>query len=124
VLATGDRVFNRIVPVIDLDGGVDVESWAASLRNRFGIEARDFTVVPGHGAVGGPELLSEQARYLDDLVAAVAAADIVDEPALAVAKSGFTMPRYADYEATFGDHAGNFEAIWRLNARGNHPPVP
>jgi glyoxylase-like metal-dependent hydrolase (beta-lactamase superfamily II) len=60
VLATGDRVFNHVVPVIDLEGGVDLAGWTASLRNRFGFEARDVTVVPGHGAVGGPELLDEQ----------------------------------------------------------------
>jgi glyoxylase-like metal-dependent hydrolase (beta-lactamase superfamily II) len=123
VLATGDRVFNHIVPVIDLDGGVDIKGWSASLESRFGLAGRDFTVVPGHGAVGGPELLAEQARYLNDLVAAVSAARIADERALEAAKATFTLPGYADYEPTFGDHAGNFEAVWRLLEGRNAPPA-
>ena len=113
VLATGDRVFNRIVPVIDLDGGVSIDGWAASLQDRLGIADREFTVVPGHGAVGGPELLAEQARYFAALDTAVHSAR-AKGLSLEAAKAAFTLPGFENYEPTFGDHAGNFEAVWNL----------
>lgn len=113
VLATGDRVFNHVVPVIDLEGGVDLAGWSGSLRSRFGLGSREFTVVPGHGAVGRTELLEEQARYLDDLRQAVEMAR-KNGWTLEAAKAQFQMPAYSDYEPTFGGHVGAFEAAWRL----------
>ena len=120
VLATGDRVFHRIVPVIDVDGGVDIPGWVTSLGNRFGIAAGEFTVVPGHGVAGGPELLTEQARYFEALDVAVRSAK-ARGLSLEAAKAALTLPGFENYEPTFGDHAGTFEAVWAIQSRGRSP---
>ena len=67
VLVTGDLVFRDIVPVIDREGGVDIEGWISALRRLAALGEAVQHVIPGHGDAGGRELLEEQARYFDDL---------------------------------------------------------
>ena len=55
-------------PRTDLDGGY-LPEWLHSLRR---VEQLDFdTIVPGHEAPGTKEDVSEQVRYMEDLLAAV-----------------------------------------------------
>ena len=117
VLATGDLVFNRIVPVIDLEGGVDLDGWVAALDELPRPAGSPVRVVPGHGDAGGLELLTEQADYLRELLASVRKAR-ADGLTLEQARAAAAPGRFSAYEPVFGDHAGNVEACWRwLDAR-------
>ena len=91
------------------------------LQDRLGVTDREFTVVPGHGAVGGPELMAEQARYFEALTQAVDAARQAGLT-LEAAKAAFTPAGFEEYETPFGDHAGNFAAVWGLRDARKPPP--
>jgi len=60
VLFTGDLVFRGRPPFL---GGARPEKWLAALRTLEGWEVQ--TVVPGHGPVGGREILAEQRVWLE-----------------------------------------------------------
>lgn len=66
VLITGDEVANRVIP--SLHEALPHE-WLDSLEKLRKLDV-DF-VVPGHGRVGGPELIAEMARALDEAMATV-----------------------------------------------------
>lgn len=73
VIHTGDVIFNELHPFCDPNGGCDTASWIETLR---GIEAAcdaETVVVPGHGPVGGPEIVAKMRLYLEALREAVAA---------------------------------------------------
>jgi cyclase len=65
LLFASDNVFNGKDPYV---GDGDLVTWIESLRR-----VRDFpleTVIPGHGPVGGPELIDAQIEQLEGLLAA------------------------------------------------------
>ena len=65
-LITGDVVFNKINPALIRDDGTDIEKWITvldKLSKRWEIN----TVVPGHGDVGGPEILKAMKQYFEDM---------------------------------------------------------
>jgi cyclase len=81
VLFTGDLVMSGVTPFV-LTGSV------SGLRAAVG-ELRSLdplTVVPGHGPVGGPELLDETERYLDWLTDTARAGLAAGLPPLAAAR--------------------------------------
>ncbi len=126
VLVTGDLVFNRVVPVIDTDGGVDVAGWIQALARLGELGDSVDRVIPGHGTVGGRELLAEQARYLGDLLQGVSAARR-SGLTLEQAKRAVTLPAYSGYERVFGDVDGNVEDLWTVLGRragGKEPARP
>jgi glyoxylase-like metal-dependent hydrolase (beta-lactamase superfamily II) len=60
VLITQDLIYDRVHVFI---GEQAFDSWAAALQSA---QALDYdTLLPGHGAPGGPELYCEMLRYLD-----------------------------------------------------------
>ncbi|EIV93545.1 MBL fold metallo-hydrolase [Frankia sp. QA3] len=63
VLFTGDLVLSGVTPLILTGSIAGLRSAVATLRT---LDAE--TIVPGHGAVGGPELLDVTERYLDWLM--------------------------------------------------------
>ncbi len=68
VLCTGDVVFNEAFPYIDSD--TDVTGWITSLKEMN--TTTDCTiVVPGHGPVGGKEIIEKQLHLLTDLMVEV-----------------------------------------------------
>jgi cyclase len=70
LLVTGDLVFNGWHPVLMKMGGADAGNWVKYLEYmEKNYDAK--TVVPGHGAVGGAELLAEQKAYFTDIKAAL-----------------------------------------------------
>lgn len=66
VLITGDEVANRVIP--SLHEALPFE-WLDSLEKLRGLDV-EF-VVPGHGQVGGREVIDEMARALGEAVATV-----------------------------------------------------
>lgn len=66
VLFTGDEVANRVIP--SLHQALPVE-WLESLEKLRKLDVE--YVVPGHGEVGGRELIDEMARSLNEAIAMV-----------------------------------------------------
>ncbi len=69
VLVTGDLVFARRLPYLDIDHGCDTANWIRVLEGL--LRLAPAVVVPGHGENGGSELLIQQREYLEQLRAAV-----------------------------------------------------
>ena len=67
---TADFLTPNRPPFTDIDGGY-LPEWLTSLRR---VEQLDFDIVtPGHEAVGTKAQVSEQVRYMEDLIAGVSA---------------------------------------------------
>ncbi len=64
VLFSGDLVFRGRAAYV---GSMRPERWLASLRTLEGWDVK--TVIPGHGPVGGPEILAEQRVWLEKFLA-------------------------------------------------------
>jgi cyclase len=93
VIHMGDILFRRYHPYIDRRGGSDTANWIKVLQDVQELPLEK--VIPGHGEVAGKEALAEQARYLTDLRAAVAAArqkGLTPEQA----KKGITLPDWKE----------------------------
>src|SRR5262245_5162132 len=72
LLQSGDLVFNKMHPFIDRDGGATTAGWMASLKEAIKLCDDKTRVVPGHGELGGVEILKAQVEYFEkmrDLVA-------------------------------------------------------
>jgi glyoxylase-like metal-dependent hydrolase (beta-lactamase superfamily II) len=74
VLHTGDLVFNGLWPFVDLSAGATSAGWIDALRRARALCSDNTVVVPGHGPVGGPEVLDRQADVLSLLRDRAAAA--------------------------------------------------
>jgi cyclase len=69
LLFTGDLIFNRVNPVLKEESGARVSLWIHaldSILNRWG----DSKIVPGHGSVGGKELVISMRKYFIDMTTA------------------------------------------------------
>lgn len=71
ILHTGDLVFNGLFPFFDPDGGANARGWIETLRLLAERCDEDTIVVPGHGPLGGVEIIHAQMRYIEDLWEAV-----------------------------------------------------
>lgn len=68
---TGDLVFSGLHPFFDPDGGGSALGWIDSLKAVLELCDGDTVVVPGHGPVGGQEIVVAAKDYMEKLVAAV-----------------------------------------------------
>src|SRR5262245_39097991 len=86
VLFVGDLAEERIFPIFPWfppdDADLDAANWARVLATLEATKA--VVVVPGHGSVGGPEILSAVRRYIEDLGPRVAARRKAGEDADAI----------------------------------------
>ena len=71
LIHTGDLVFSGLHPFFDPDGGGSASGWIKSLEGTLALCDEDTVVVPGHGPVGGREIIAAAKDYLEKLVAAV-----------------------------------------------------
>jgi glyoxylase-like metal-dependent hydrolase (beta-lactamase superfamily II) len=94
VIHMGDMDFNRLHPFIDWQFGSNTANWIAQLKIVENLPLDN--VIPGHGPLAGKEILAEQARYLTDLRAAVAA-EIKKGTSLEAIKKSLPMGRYASW---------------------------
>jgi cyclase len=69
VIHMGDLVFNKSFPYTIEDHGVDIYNWVKILDDLK--KENIFTVVPGHGEVGGKIILQEQLDYFKSLAQSV-----------------------------------------------------
>jgi glyoxylase-like metal-dependent hydrolase (beta-lactamase superfamily II) len=70
VLFTGDVVVNRFFPIFP-DKDASGKNWLVSLNRFEALQPR--TVVPGHGEVGGVDLIAKEQAYLKGVQSRVAA---------------------------------------------------
>ena len=77
VLHTGDVLFNRIFPFIDIDGGGSVNGYIAGQQRMLGMIDDDTTVIPGHGPLADKADMQAALDMLIDAQARVQA--LVDE---------------------------------------------
>lgn len=70
VLFAGDLVMSSVTPFVMFGS---LSGLRRALRQLLDLRPR--VVVPGHGPVGGPELIEQNLRYLDRVAAAAAASD-------------------------------------------------
>jgi glyoxylase-like metal-dependent hydrolase (beta-lactamase superfamily II) len=65
VLHSGDLMFHRRFPVVDLRGGGSLRAWSSAVDNLMRL---DFDrVIPGHGTVTGRQELRRFGGFIEDL---------------------------------------------------------
>jgi glyoxylase-like metal-dependent hydrolase (beta-lactamase superfamily II) len=103
ILFTGDLAEERIFPIFPWfpphDADIDAATWAALLAE---LEGRNpAIVVPGHGDVGGKEILAAVRTYMTDLGQRVKAAraEGKDEDAIIAALSAKVRSEHPDWES-------------------------
>jgi cyclase len=98
LLISGDLVFYHVNPVLNKQSGADVDKWIAVLQV---ITARtDYNqIVPGHGKLGGKELVESLIKYFEDMKTAAANPDKAEE-IKATYKDWMTMPMMANPDKT------------------------
>jgi cyclase len=72
VIHTGDLLFRKVYPYMDIGGGATTKGWRESLRKIIAMCDSKTRVVPGHGEVTGLDGLNEQIEYFDAMTAFIA----------------------------------------------------
>lgn len=73
VIHTGDLVFSGLHPFFDPTAGMTASGWIKSLSGILELCDADTVVVPGHGPIGGREIVEGTRTYIEKLVEAVEA---------------------------------------------------
>lgn len=73
ILHTGDLVFNGTHPFYDPSAGVTAKGWINSLNMMLELCNDDTIVVPGHGPVGGKDIIEVMRSYHEQLIDSVQA---------------------------------------------------
>jgi len=66
VLHTGDVMFNKLFPFIDLDGGGSVEGYIAGQKKFLAMVNDTTKIIPGHGALASKADLGAALHMLED----------------------------------------------------------
>jgi glyoxylase-like metal-dependent hydrolase (beta-lactamase superfamily II) len=117
LLVTGDLCWNHFICYIDpLES--DPLNWIAALDNLLSFQDKIEYVVPGHGNVGGTELLKAQRKFLHRLWEDVRSARAHGR-SLEQAKREITMEEYKDYVHYESSLPFIIESCWRIQERNN-----
>lgn len=71
ILHTGDLCFHNLHPFFDRPAGANTAGWIRSNQAMLEVCNEDTIVIPGHGEVGGPDIMRRQIAYLEQTVEAV-----------------------------------------------------
>lgn len=71
IVHTGDLVFNGLNPFFDPSANATARGWIESLKQTRKLCNPETTVIPGHGPIAGPEIIDNQMRYFEQLIAAI-----------------------------------------------------
>lgn len=118
VLFTGDLAEERIFPIFPWfppqDAVLDADAWQTVLTDLRALDPA--VVVPGHGSIGGPEILAAVSDYMDEVRAAVArgkagglAGDALVQrlaPAIRAAHPDWQAPEWIDFALRYYDARG------------------
>jgi len=113
IVFTGDLLFNRYYPV---SFDADMAAWRKVL-DRFARYGRRTQFVPGHGPVGGVEVVREQAALMDDLHAHAEKMMQAGVSAEEAADRYVVPERFSDYvifswDLTVGGALRSYFAAW------------
>ncbi|MBL8841451.1 MAG: MBL fold metallo-hydrolase [Planctomycetes bacterium] len=117
VLFTGDLCVNGPFNYL---GDADSAHWIVVLEQLMAL--RPKIVCPGHGAVGGPELLARQHRWLVELRAAVAAGIAAGRDAAAIA-AALDLPWYREWTGVAASTRSENVAVVFDELAGRRPPL-
>lgn len=96
VLFAGDLALVGFVPYFQ-GRTLTARNWIAALKRLEAAMEEDVVVVPGHGQLGGKELLTQQREFLEALLAAVNAAVTAGQK-VEQAMSAVKLPTYARWQ--------------------------
>ncbi len=71
VIATGDIMFHKLFPFIDLDSGGSVAGYIAAQKKLISMANDETRLIPGHGPVAGKADLERDVAVLEDSLARV-----------------------------------------------------
>jgi cyclase len=71
LLLSGDLIFYEVNPVLKKESGADVDKWI-SVLNLLTTRWGDARILPGHGKMGGKELMNALKQYFEDMKIAAA----------------------------------------------------
>lgn len=103
VLFTGDLAEERIFPIFPWfppeDAVLDAAAWQRVLAHMLALQPK--IVVPGHGSIGGPEILTAVSAYMDEVSLAVqnALSEGVAETALVTHLAPTIRANHPDWDA-------------------------
>ena len=73
VIHTGDVMFNRMYPFIDLDGGGTVDGYIAAQKKIIAMADDETKIIPGHGVLASKADLQSAVDMLEDSQARISA---------------------------------------------------
>ena len=112
VLHTGDVLFNKIFPFIDIDGGGSVNGYIAGQQRMLGMIDDDTTVIPGHGPLADKADLQAALDMLIDAQARVRAL-VDDGKSLDEIKAANPLAPYASWSWDFITTERMIETLYR-----------
>ena len=65
-IQTGDAMFNKLFPYIDIDGGGSVAGYIAAQKKMLSIANNDTKIIPGHGGLASKADLQAAVDMLED----------------------------------------------------------
>lgn len=66
IIHTGDAMFNKLFPFIDMDGGGSVAGYIAAQKKMLSIANNDTKIIPGHGELASKADLQAAVDMLED----------------------------------------------------------
>lgn len=112
VVHMGDLFWNGLYPFIDVDGGGGTEGWIRNIDSILREIPEDARVIPGHGAVAGPDALRRFRGYLVELRRAVAES-MEAGLSLEEAIEKIRLRGYEDIEPAFMSLPRNVHQVWQ-----------
>lgn len=67
ILHTGDLVFHKLHPYIDLGAGATIDGWIESCEQMIGLCDENTVVIPGHGEVSDVSCIRGQVEYFETM---------------------------------------------------------
>jgi len=122
VLVCADLVFNEMINFWTGECGIDVDNWIAALDELSRWQGVDY-VVPGHGAVGGAEIIRARREYLADLretvVGAMQRGSSLEE---AMDRMLAALAEYSSLAGAGRNLRNNIEIAWQIYADKQRTP--
>ncbi len=100
VLHTGDLLFNRMFPFIDLDSGGTVAGYMANIERLLGQIDQHTKIIPGHGKLASKQDVEAVLQMLKTTAASVARDKAAGHSEADIIAKGVT-PQYKDWAWSF-----------------------
>ena len=112
VIHTGDVLFNRIFPFIDLDGGGSVDGFIAGQQKMIAMADANTKIIPGHGPLANKADLQAAVDMLIDAQGLVNAM-VADGSSLEEVKAANPLAKYGSWSWEFITTERMTETLYR-----------